>query len=389
MKITKRVARLTAGALAGVMTLAVGGVIAFAAAAAAAPPFDPTVDAGWYGTITFYDAAGKVVTSGDATNPLSEVYAVASAVPAGVLIQKAGLFLYGPQPSVNPGLWGGVQLNGNVSYPITTAPAPVSTAGLNPATLETAASGNFANMSRSFTPTTGTLANVFQVRLKSAQLEAYAATTITIDPVTKIWTQIDPPPAPPVTTTTTPPVTTTTTPPVTTTTTPPVTTTTTPPVSTVTAVGSNGTALPDGSTLSAGDIVAMSGAGFTDGESVQVVLGSTPTTTLATVTATSAGTLTYSFTVPSTLANGSHTLTLQAQNSSAVFSFVIAAASSTTTPAPTSTTPVGTGVIPVGAPNTGAGGAAGSNDGLSGLGGLALLLAGAAATLVARRRQHI
>ena len=99
--------------------------------------------------------------------------------------------------------------------------------------------------------------------------------------------------------------------------------------------------------------------------------------------------MTYSFTVPSTLANGSHTLTLQGQSSSAVYPFMIATASSTTTPAPTSTTPVGTGVIPVGAPNTGAGGAAGSNDGLSGLGGLALLLAGAAATLVARRRQHI
>jgi len=182
--------------VAGVAALCVAGVISAVgatSASAATAPFDPTADVGnYYSSITFYDAAGHVVTSGDANNPLSEVYAVANAVPAGVLIQKAGLFIYGPQPSVNPGLWGGVQLNGNVSYPITTAPAPVSTAGLNPATLETATSANMANMSLSFTPNTGALANVFQIRLLSAQLTQYAATTITIDPITKIWQQIDP-----------------------------------------------------------------------------------------------------------------------------------------------------------------------------------------------------
>jgi hypothetical protein len=98
--------------------------------------------------------------------------------------------------------------------------------------------------------------------------------------------------------------------------------------------------------------------------------------------------VTYSFTVPSGLANGSHTLTLQGQNSSVVYPFLVDATSSTT-PAPTSITPVARGVIPVGAPNTGAGGTAGSNDDLMGLGVLALLLAGAGATLVVRRRQQV
>jgi len=72
-----------------------------------------------------------------------------------------------------------------------------------------------------------------------------------------------------------------------------------------------------------------------------------------------------------------------------------------TTPAATTTTTApavvagdsastdGSAVIPVGAPNTGAGGAAGNNDGLMGLGGLALLLAGAGATQVVRRRQQV
>jgi hypothetical protein len=46
-------------------------------------------------------------------------------------------------------------------------------------------------------------------------------------------------------------------------------------------------------------------------------------------------------------------------------------------------------VIPVGAPNTGAGGASGSSNGLVGLGGLSLLLAGAGATQVVRRRRQV
>ena len=70
----------------------------------------------------------------------------------------------------------------------------------------------------------------------------------------------------------------------------------------------------------------------------------------------------------------------------------------TTDPAVTATTtttaPVvvadDSAVIPVGAPNTGAGGNSGSTDGpLVGLGGLALLLAGAGATQVIRRRGQV
>ena len=64
----------------------------------------------------------------------------------------------------------------------------------------------------------------------------------------------------------------------------------------------------------------------------------------------------------------------------------------------TATTPVlvagvsasGSAVIPVGAPNTGAGGASSTTDApMVGLGGLALLLAGAGATTVVRRRRQV
>jgi len=73
-------------------------------------------------------------------------------------------------------------------------------------------------------------------------------------------------------------------------------------------------------------------------------------------------------------------------------------APTTTTADPSTTTTTGaplavsdsSAVIPVGAPDTGAGGNTGSSEGsLAGLGGLALLLAGAAATQVIHRRRQV
>jgi hypothetical protein len=53
-------------------------------------------------------------------------------------------------------------------------------------------------------------------------------------------------------------------------------------------------------------------------------------------------------------------------------------------------TPVVAAVIPAGAPATGAGGSAEPNvNPLAGLGGLALLLAGASATQITRRRRQV
>ena len=94
----------------------------------------------------------------------------------------------------------------------------------------------------------------------------------------------------------------------------------------------------------------------------------------------------YTFTVTATTENG----TSVASN---VSNAITPAADATTPPVPTATTPVVAGasaVIPVGAPNTGAGGMSGSTDApMAGAGGLALLLAGAGATLVARRRRQV
>jgi len=117
--------------------------------------------------------------------------------------------------------------------------------------------------------------------------------------------------------------------------------------------------------------------------------GSTVTTEdpFAIVTGLKNGTA-YTFTVKATTANGT-------SDASAASAAVTPSADATapTTPPQTATAPVvsdASAVIPVGAPNTGAGGASSSTDGpFAGLGGLALLLAGAGATLVVRRRRQV
>jgi hypothetical protein len=186
--------------VAGAVALCVVGVISAvgATSASAAPaPFDPTQDTSWIGTVTFYNAAGQVVTSGDATNPLSAQYMVGSATPPGALATtRTTIGLVGPQPSVNPGLWSGANMNGSTLYPLP-APAPaVVSSATTPQGAMLATSQSFAVSATAFTPNTGVLANVFQIRLRSVGTTAgyYNATTIYIDPVTNIWTQIDPVP---------------------------------------------------------------------------------------------------------------------------------------------------------------------------------------------------
>jgi len=182
--------------VAGAAALCVVGVMSAvgATSASAAPaPFDPTPDPNWIGTVAFYNAAGQVVTSGDGLNPLSAQYMVGSANPPGVLpTTRTIVALVGPQPAVNPGLWSGANLNGSTVYPLP-APAPaVVSSATTPQGEMIAASTTFYGSSSVFVPNTGALANMFQIRLKSVGTSYYNATTIFVDPVTKVWQQIDP-----------------------------------------------------------------------------------------------------------------------------------------------------------------------------------------------------
>ena len=182
--------------VAGVSTLAVAGVIAAAGASSAAavtPPYDPDPDA--YATVTFYDATGNVVTSGDGNSNQSPKYVVANgAKPAGTN-SIAGIFLYAPQPNQPTGLFPGTQLSKNTIYPLPGAPAPVGTSTNAASQMDTATARGIFSATKDFVANTGTLTNLFQIRLKSSGgSTAYAASTISVDPVTGAWTQVYPVP---------------------------------------------------------------------------------------------------------------------------------------------------------------------------------------------------
>jgi hypothetical protein len=115
---------------------------------------------------------------------------------------------------------------------------------------------------------------------------------------------------------------------------------------TPTLTGPDGTTLSADPTLTAGEVVTIAAGGFTAGESVSAVVHSTPET-LTPATASSTGTITYAFTVPSDLAVGAHTLVLTgatSQNTVTInFSIATPAVLGTTT---TSTPSAGGGTLP-------------------------------------------
>ena len=187
MNITDRALRLTAGALVGVVTLGVGGAVAFAAV----PPFDPDPNA--YGTVTFYDAAGAVITSGAGTTSTDPKYAVASTSPTtAVAIKKAALYGFLPVAGTDPGNWVGFQLSANTTYPIAAAPAPVSSKAF-PAAQRNTGDASLKDLTLAFPQvTTGILANVYQIRLVNGGIGDYASASVTIDPTTGAWQQVFP-----------------------------------------------------------------------------------------------------------------------------------------------------------------------------------------------------
>jgi Big-like domain-containing protein len=78
---------------------------------------------------------------------------------------------------------------------------------------------------------------------------------------------------------------------------------------TPTLTGPDGSTLSSDPTLTTGEVVTVQAGGFTAGESVSAVVHSTPET-LTPTTASSTGTISYAFTVPSDLPAGAHSLVL-------------------------------------------------------------------------------
>ncbi|MCW2498186.1 Ig-like domain-containing protein [Jatrophihabitans sp.] len=125
-----RFARAVASATIAGLAL-VGALVLDSGAASADPPTPPwqvsgNTDANEVGTLSLFDAAGQPVTGGSLSDAPSFAYAVGSAVGrAGDT--KATLYGYLPKNGQAPGSWSNLQLSGSSTYPVTGAPASIST----------------------------------------------------------------------------------------------------------------------------------------------------------------------------------------------------------------------------------------------------------------------
>ena len=184
-------------ATAGFLTLAtsVGIVLAGGGiASAATPPYEPDPNA--VGTLNFYDASGNQITSGSINDHPIAAYVVGSAtVRAGDV--QAALFEAQPNPAVsNPALWNLDQPSGFTAYPLTTGPANIqSLSQTHPVVKGAATDLSAADFIAEFPNTSGTLANLYQYRIKTAtsagsQTTAYLSGDILVSGTT--WTQVYP-----------------------------------------------------------------------------------------------------------------------------------------------------------------------------------------------------
>jgi hypothetical protein len=119
----------TALAMAGLSLIAAGGGAALAAGGGGpTPPWESSINPAPFGTITFYNAQGQVVTGGSITASGLAAYAVASTADPRSGDDKATLYAYTPVSGENPGTWSGTNLGPATTYPVSTAPTAISTA---------------------------------------------------------------------------------------------------------------------------------------------------------------------------------------------------------------------------------------------------------------------
>jgi hypothetical protein len=188
--------RLTVG---GVAALAVTGSLLASvplAHAAAYPPYEP--DPQSVGTIAFYNSSGNVVTSGHTSDKPLAAYAVGSAVVRAGDTQAA-LFAAQPNPAKKQTSdWNTDQLSSFTAYPVSSGPAAVQTLSQGHPVV-TGASGDLslANFITEFPNTSGADANLYQLRLKTAdaggqQTTTYDVADVLVDSAAGTWTQVYP-----------------------------------------------------------------------------------------------------------------------------------------------------------------------------------------------------
>jgi hypothetical protein len=333
-----------------------------AASAATVPGWEP--DANSVGSITFTDASGAPVSGGSLNSPLA-AFAVGAHV-GGASDTQGQLYMYAPIQGLDPGNWQGDVLGLSATYipapsSLPATLAPLADAGL-PVVPEAPNDETPAGMITDFPgPTKATdpgYADLYEVRLYTTGdglglSQRYDSADISVDQTTGKWALVYPAsavlptaslsPSTSTSTSTSPTPTPTPTPSPTPSASPSPTAspspsptptpTPSPSASSITATDSSGNVLTTDPNLAPGDTVTLAATGFTAGESVGAVLHSTPQT-LASANADSSGDLSYTFTVPSALPDGSHSVMFTGATSDVVetWIFTVGDASPSTSP---------------------------------------------------------
>ena len=184
--------------LAGAAIAATFPLLATSASATTNPPWEP--DPNSAGAITFYDAAGNVLTSGADLSHIAD-YAAAGGPKQDPGVTKATLFFAAPDHTkADTSTW---TTNGAVSastsFPSTTAPNPIKGPGFtNPLVTIAPTSGNLTAWLGGVThDTTAGYANIYQVRILESgpggiQPAKFWSADISVNTVAGTWTEVYP-----------------------------------------------------------------------------------------------------------------------------------------------------------------------------------------------------
>jgi hypothetical protein len=373
------------------------------ATSAAAPGWEP--DPFSVGSITFTDASGVVVTTGNMSSPLAAFAVGSKLVDTGD--KDGSLQVYLPAKGQNPALWTGEPVSLDTVFNPAPAAWPANLKGLVADGLPVIKEGSTDTTPAQFagdlpnTDATGpnsssaandsTWQNLYEIRmLTGTNTSQYDSADILLNPTAGTWQVVYPPastslpsssaspspspspshspspsPSPSPTASPSPSPSPTASP----------SPSASPSSGVIVATGTSGT-LGANPSLAAGDNVTLQVAGFTAGESVGVTLHSTPQT-LPPVTASSSGTVGYQFTVGSDLPAGTHTLVFVGATSTKTqtWAFTVAAAQ-VNDPDPA-------------APSSGSLPFTGTNSGRTLIVGIAALWSGLVLMLVSRPRRTL
>ncbi len=164
MKLRKRSISVGASALALAGGLAV--ISASPAAAATGPSWQPEVKA--VGTLTFYNASGNPVTSGNITD--SPIAAYVQGSTADTSHTTATLYGATPVSGTDPGSWSGEALSTSTTYPNASAPGALGTSTLplvHGISGDLSVSDLISDFPNADTSTTDGFGGVYELRLKT------------------------------------------------------------------------------------------------------------------------------------------------------------------------------------------------------------------------------